>query len=270
MFAALISAGGAPGTSTTALGLALNPTTRALLVEADPAGSSDVLAGYLHGEQRHSSGLIDVVAGHRENRIVEGLNSALLEIPGSRTALLPALHSAAQAAGAAPVWSPLGTELAALETQGWDVVVDCGRITAAHAPLPLLAQADVVAVVTGTTLSAVNKTRASLGMLQSYLNDTGAPASLGLILIEDGHYSPRDLSGVLGIDVISTVPHSAAAAAVYSQGRPGRRRDAAARSSYQRSLSGTWEQLRRFTSQHRPSWIEQAPVPEDHYLEPRR
>ena len=48
MFLALTSASASPGISTTALALALNsPSARALLVEADPAGTSSTHAGYL-------------------------------------------------------------------------------------------------------------------------------------------------------------------------------------------------------------------------------
>jgi cellulose biosynthesis protein BcsQ len=55
----LASASGSPGVSTTALGLTLNWHRPVLLVDADPTGSSSVFAGYFHGTQEPTGGLIN-------------------------------------------------------------------------------------------------------------------------------------------------------------------------------------------------------------------
>jgi cellulose biosynthesis protein BcsQ len=56
---ALCSASGAPGVTTTAVGLALLWPRPVLLVEADPAGGS-VLAGWFRGQREYTQGLLDL------------------------------------------------------------------------------------------------------------------------------------------------------------------------------------------------------------------
>ena len=52
----LASASGAPGVSTTALGLTLNWHRSVLLVDADPTGSSAVFAGYFQEARNPPAG----------------------------------------------------------------------------------------------------------------------------------------------------------------------------------------------------------------------
>ena len=84
MYLALISASGAPGVSTTALALALNsPSKNTLLVEADPIGSSPVLAGYLLGGRYHDKSLINLVDANRHGRLKSALASEVITFPGT-------------------------------------------------------------------------------------------------------------------------------------------------------------------------------------------
>ena len=58
------SASGAPGVTSTALALASSWPRRVLLVEADPSGSSALLAGFWRGSRDHT-GVVDLVKAHR-------------------------------------------------------------------------------------------------------------------------------------------------------------------------------------------------------------
>ena len=81
----LASASGAPGTTTTALGLALTWPTASVLVDADRAAAQTVLAGYLHGRAA-GVGLESVLQAHRERTpLAAALAEARLRhpLPGS-------------------------------------------------------------------------------------------------------------------------------------------------------------------------------------------
>ena len=56
----LSSASGSPGVTTTALGLALLWPRPVLLIEADPTGGSNLLAGYFRGTRQYDAGLIEL------------------------------------------------------------------------------------------------------------------------------------------------------------------------------------------------------------------
>ena len=61
------------GVSTTALGLTLNWHRPVLLVDADPTGSSSVFAGYFHGTQEPTGGLITLALALREGTLAAAL-----------------------------------------------------------------------------------------------------------------------------------------------------------------------------------------------------
>lgn len=77
----LTSARGAPGVTTTALGMALHWHRPVLLVEADASGGSAILAGYLRGTVAHDRGLRDVaVALSLGDPLDQAVNAALIEL----------------------------------------------------------------------------------------------------------------------------------------------------------------------------------------------
>jgi hypothetical protein len=240
---ALTSARGAPGVSTAALAMTLLWPRPALLVECDPAGGSSVLAGYLRGTVEHSRGLLNLAVAHRHGELDQALWSQLVPLTPSATTsagaaagpdarwLLPGLSDAAQAPSTAALWAPLASLLASLERAGTDVIVDAGRLGAAHAPTPLLRQADLVLLVTGTGLPAVAAARARLGVLRDQLALTatdGATAEvspLGLLLVGEGRpYTAREITGALGVPVVASWAWDPASAQVLSIcAAPGRR-----------------------------------------------
>jgi hypothetical protein len=236
----LTSAKGAPGVSTAALAMTLLWPRAALLAECDPAGGSSVLAGYLRGTVEHNRGLLALASAHRRDELEQTLWSQTVPLTAapvdgsSRRAdrwLLPGLSDAAQAPSTSTLWGPLGSLLASLERAGTDVIVDAGRLGAAHAPAPLLRQADLVLLVMGTSLTAVAAARARLSVLREALSIAGTPDgaadALALLLVGEGRpYTSREISGALGLPVIASLAWDPASADVLSAGvPPGRRFD---------------------------------------------
>lgn len=236
---ALTSAKGAPGVTTTAVGLALAWPRPVLLVEADAAGSSAILAGYLRANVPLSHGLIDLAVAHRDGALADQLVPSSLELPGTTVRLLPGLATHAQAHSMTAVWPALAAALADLDTQGMDVIIDAGRVSAAAAPLPLLRAADLVVLTARTTLPAIAGLRGTLSGLAEDLEANGRGAStLQLLLVGEGHpYTGAEIAKHLGWPVLSTLAFDPTGAEVYSLGAtPGRR---FATSPLARSLTAT-------------------------------
>ena len=140
----LASARGSPGVSTTALGLTLNWHRPVLLVDADPTGSSAVFAGYFHGTQEPTGGLINLALALRDGTLGAALPRETLlldaEAPAERSAwLLPGIRAHEQAPSLLPLWEPLAAQLRAMDRNGQDVIVDAGRLGLAGWPQPLIA-----------------------------------------------------------------------------------------------------------------------------------
>ena len=64
----LTSAGGSPGVTTLAVGLALTWPRPVLLADCDPGAHQAILAGYLTGQSSHGKGLLRVAEAHRDRR----------------------------------------------------------------------------------------------------------------------------------------------------------------------------------------------------------
>jgi hypothetical protein len=238
---ALTSAKGAPGVSTAALAMTLLWPRSALLAECDPAGGSSVLAGYLRGTVDHSRGLLGLASAHRLDQLEQSLWSQTIALTqqgadaagdASERWLLPGLSDAAQAPSTDALWGPLGSLLSALERADTDVIVDAGRLGAAHSPTALLRQADLVLLVMGTSLPSVASTRARLGALRQALSLGGVPddapgsvAQLGILLVGEGRpYTAREIAGALDVPVVASLAWDPASAEVLSAGAAASRR----------------------------------------------
>jgi hypothetical protein len=223
---ALTSTKGSPGVTTTALALTLAWPRPVLLLEADVAGSSSILAGYLRGAVRHDTGLVDLALAHRRGALVDGLHAASIPLPDSQARLVPGLTGPAQAATLQAVWEPIAAVLRGLDRTGTDVIVDAGRIGAQHGPTPLLREADVTLLTTRTTLPAIAATRARAALLRDELANQGTGADgLALLLVGEGQpYSAREIRDAVATPVGAAVAWDPVNAEVFSIGAaPGRR-----------------------------------------------
>ena len=211
---ALASASGSPGVTTTALGLALLWPRPVLLVEADPTGGSGLLAGYFGGTREYETGLIELAL--TASSVHDGLAEVSQRIEGTSVSFVAGTRSHTQASALRDLWQPLSEELADLKTTGQDVIVDAGRLGLVGTPEPLLTNADLTLLVTRTTLPALSAVRSWADSIQRGTFDW---QQSGVVIIgEKRPYTGGEVSGVLGLPVVASLPDDSAAAAVFSRG----------------------------------------------------
>ncbi|MFE5327261.1 hypothetical protein ACFRCG_12840 [Embleya sp. NPDC056575] len=224
---AVVGGVGAPGATTTALGLTLSwplsASGRVVLVEADPDGGA-VLAGALRGRVSAQYGLHQLGLAHRQGKLDEFFFQQLIDLTGGdRTRLLlPGLVDFAQAASLAHTWEPLARLLAWLEGQeiGHDVVVDLGRSGTLGSSAVLARRADVVLVVARGTLRSATAARVRVEALRRDLDAHGTGAdALGLVVVEGADYPAGEVAKLLGLPLLMSLPHDPRTADALSDGR---------------------------------------------------
>ena len=223
--AVFASAKGAPGVTTTVLALAFAWHRPALVVEADMAGSSSVLSGFLRGGTDHSHGVMGLsIAARQHGWTDQGLWDQCLRL-GEERYLLPGVADPAQAAAMTAAWGPLAGVLAGLEAAGVDVLVDAGRLGTAYAPTPLLRTADAVVLVTGTRLPDVYALSRRIPAVNAELDAHSDAESLSVLTVGEGRpYTNHEIEVSLGVRVMSSIAWDPVNAEVYSVGAsPGRR-----------------------------------------------
>jgi hypothetical protein len=216
---ALISPGGAPGVTTTALAIALTWPRPIIVAECDPGGG-DILAGLFAGHLPAPRGLIGVAfeAGRGPAAVTAELNKQLAPLDDSgRRRFLAGVSDPRQANGLGPVWPAIA---AALSSQDSDVIADCGRLDAgAGQPLSVLADAAAVVMVMRPTLRQVAAARPRVEMLTQFL---GGSDRLVVLLVGERGLRSGEIRSSLGIKVIGSMPDDPKTAAVLSDGA-GRR-----------------------------------------------
>jgi hypothetical protein len=216
---ALVSPGGSPGVTTAAIALALTWPAAVIVAECDPSGG-DVPAGVLAGYAPASHGLMQhaIEAGRDPRAAVASLASQLVPLDKARTRMvLPGLTDPRQAAGLEQAWPAVAATFSA---QPCDVIADCGRLDAGPGqPLAVLSAAQAVALVLRPSLRQVWAARPRVSMLTQLL---GGTVRLALLLTGPGSHSAREVSEVLGLPVLASLPADPRAAAVLAAGT-GRR-----------------------------------------------
>ncbi|MBA9003052.1 hypothetical protein [Thermomonospora cellulosilytica] len=212
----LISPGGAPGVTTTALGLALTWPGRVLLAECDPAGRR-VLPGFMAERLRQSPGpgLLGLAMAVQPDprATAEALGEYTLPLTEDGQAeLLHGIRDPRHVQQVAPLWRSLAETFAAVPG---DVVADLGRVGSPDTPVPLLEAADAVVVVMRRTLAQVDAAVPRLEVLRGLV---GGGVPIGLCLIEDGSYGSADVARVLELPVFGELPLAVADARVLSDG----------------------------------------------------
>ena len=219
---------GAPGVTTTALGLALAWPRDVVLADCDRDPAQVIEAGYLRGVDLGGRGLAPLARAHRERRSLgDELPSQLVPLQenGSRVRrFLPGFAHPASATVFAPVWPEFAASLAGLSSQGTDVIVDAGRVGRDGLPAALLTEADLVLVVLRSTLRSLAAARLHLLTLSEQVASLAAPAELGILLIGPGMpYSEAEIGAHFGLPVIASISHHPHAS-VLTDGRPEPRR----------------------------------------------
>jgi len=212
---ALVSPGGSPGCTTTALAITMTFPKLVTLAECDPAGG-DILAGLFAGHLPAPRGLLGVA--FEAGRGVAAMSAeasgqlAALDSQGHRK-FLAGLTDPRQAPGVAPAWLAIARMLSC---QPWDVIADCGRLDAGDGqPAGVLTEAALVAMVMRSSLRQVAAARPRIEMLTQLL---GGTERLGLLLVGEKAHGSAEISGTLGVPLLACLPFDAKTAAVLSDG----------------------------------------------------
>lgn len=235
----LVSAGGSPGVTSTALGLALTWPGRVLLAECDPMGRR-VLPGFMADRMRGAAGpglLGLAMAAEADQHTPAALEEYVVPmVDDGHVELLHGVRDPRHGTRLAPLWRRLAEALA---TRDGDVVADLGRIGGTDTPHALLQAADAVVMVLKPTLPQVDAATPRLDALKSLL---GQRAAIRLCVIADGAYGAAEVERVLDVAVLAELPCSPADARVLSDGT--RPRLTFKTSLLMRSLNGLGRHLR--------------------------
>jgi len=226
----LTSTSGAPGVTTTALGLTLAWPRDAVFVDADRTASQTVIAGYLNGVPTGGRGLTSLTQLWRDGLdLASDLHKHMVELPNTnlRTTMrrwfIPGFARPGSSSLFEPVWPELMDALAALDRQGIDVILDAGRWGPQGLPTAVLADTRWLGVVTRSTLPA-------LATLRLYLPDVSAAAdavpgcTTGLVVVGPGAPYPTHEIADHFKWTADELPWQAEDAAHLSDGLPGRPR----------------------------------------------
>ncbi|MGA5442462.1 hypothetical protein ACPCKW_23495 [Streptomyces griseoincarnatus] len=230
---AFSGASGGPGVTTTALAALLTwplrDGRRVLLAECDPDGGS-IAAGYLESRVLGDMGLHHLQVADRRGHLEQDFWRQVMNLsePGSADRLLlPGLIDPAQAAGLHQTWPRLGqffAERLQHQEPGHDVLIDLGRSGATGAANAVARSADITAVVVRRTLRSTHAAKPRVQALRAMLEMHGREATrLGLIVIDEGPYSPRDIAEELQLPVFAELPFDPKAAQILTHGGDGGR-----------------------------------------------
>ena len=221
----LTSAAGAPGVTTTALGLTLAWPRDAVLVDADRSAPHSILAGYLSGQSTRGNGMQGLLQAHRERSSMAAALAAEWrplpdlprppgqDAPGERRFVPGFTHlgSVDLFEGAWP------SVVEAAREASFDVVVDAGRTGHRGLPANLVAGADAVGLVCRTSLASL----AALPLHLAPLVESGAPGRVGLVVVGPGRpYGVREVAEQFGVPVLAEVAWDAASAGELNEGAP--------------------------------------------------
>lgn len=214
---ALMSPGGSPGVTTTALALTYAWQGRALLAECDPQGG-DVLRGFLAGSMDdHECGLLELAlaAAHSPDPAILWRHVIALDHDARNWLLLPGLRDPRHLVQLDGAWDTIvGVLKAAQDTA--DVVLDVGQIGRSDTPMSLIAACDLAVMLVHPTLRHVAQARPRLDALGRRI---GGDVAVGLCVIGNGPYSLKEISGALfELPVLAWIPHDPRSAAVLSDG----------------------------------------------------
>lgn len=221
----LVSATGAPGVTTSALGLTLQWPRDVLLVDADRHPAQALQAGYLMGHDLGGRGMAALASAHRERRDLAEelwLQTVVVATEPHERRVLPGFPTPAAAALFGQVWPQLADAFDVVGRGGCDVVVDAGRIGTDGPDPALLRVSDLVLVVTGSSLRSLASVRLHLPTLQAALE--GQSSQLGLLLVGPGRpYSAGEIGRQFDCPVMGEVAWHPRHAAVLSDGEPAPR-----------------------------------------------
>ena len=218
---------GSPGATTTALGLILQSTGPALLVDASRDAAQPVLAGYLRGAAAAGTGLEEFARRRRMGAPFDVEAATLPLDPDRDHRLLPGFGHLGAVDLFDATWPDLAAELRRLADEGTHVVIDAGRVGSDRALEALVPVCDRVMLVTRTGLRHLAAARAACELLEPLVASSPRSTRGMLVLVGEGMpYDRREVEAQFGWDVGLVLPLAPEHAAVLSDGvRPPRRWD---------------------------------------------
>lgn len=221
MLISLTSASGAPGVSTTALGLALAWPRDVILLEADTLGVSATLAGFFSGSISPRHTILDLTPGvdFEEQLLEQSIPLTDDQTPMRR--LVPGIGNPLQGRALSARWEVLATSLYDLERAGIDVLVDIGRFHAPFMAAPLLQISDVSGIVLRPTVTATVAAKSTITHRKlAETNDLEAPALHLITIGAPDTYSDGEASRALGQPSLGAIPWAPKHAAALAHGHP--------------------------------------------------
>ena len=225
MLIALTSAKGAPGTTTSALALALSWPRPVLLADLDPRGG-DLAWSYGQGRDLEGRGLLSLHVAARHQPMASAVWSQVVTLAPTCW-LLPGLDESRHAG--TMDWAGLARALGGLDV---DVIADCGALPAVKPPADVWTTADLAVLVLRPTLPAVHSAQGVAETVRSDLMNSGLGADrLVSVIVGPGRpYSVGEVTAAMGTSapVLGALPWDDAAAAVLNGLRDRPRRFSAA------------------------------------------
>lgn len=225
----LTSATGAPGLTTTALGLTLTWPRSVLLADCNREPAQAIQAGYLRGTDVGGRGLSILTRLHREQQpLASHLRQHSLSLTDEDETdrrFLPGFSHPGAVRLFEQIWPELSSAFSGLDAQGVDVIVDAGRIGCDGLPLALLSEADAVCVLTRTGLRDLASVRLYLPILQEQLSSLPVERPLGIALVGPGRpYGAAEITAEFAVSCWAEIPWHVRHAAVLSDGEDEPRR----------------------------------------------
>lgn len=228
----LASVSGAPGTTTTALGLALQWPRPVLLADVDPSASQSISAGFL-GAGSTAAGM----SGMLRAGLASGTGGLLdlcepLDAEDHALFLPGFVHPGAAALFSG--WRDLGEHFALLADR--DVLADLGRVGPQGPPRELIRAADELLLVTRSSLRSLVALGHHLPPLLELVESASAACAVSLAVVGPGRpYSSAEISAQFGLPVALEVEWAPAHAEVLSDAAPPPKRHES--SAFARSLA---------------------------------
>lgn len=249
-FYAITSISGSPGVTTTAVAWATANPKPTLLIEADMAGGSPILAGRYRAQIPHEKSILALAARDADADVDELLRDQSIALPSAvaDSRVVPSIAERAQARGMTPHWSHIGTALKNLSRDNAvDVVVDLGRYGTPDAAHSLIDSADALIVMSGTDLPSLIKLANNLPAIADR-----TPFALVTVCFRDADIEgfPRGEAQevVSKVPVVGAVPWARSAAAAYSLGHTHTR--ARALRSYHAAIHQVRTQALHLSTEH--------------------
>ena len=214
---------GAPGITTTSLGLTLCWPGDVMLSDCDRDPAQAIPAGYLRGLDLGGRGLAVLARLHREARGISPelikQTIALTREETTNRRFLPGFAQPGAVRLFDHIWPELAEAFTALGTQGIDVIVDAGRLGHDGLPTALLEVADAIGFVLQSNLKSLAASRLYLPLLVEQVHELPTDRPLGLLLVGPGRpYSAHEITAQFGVDCWSRIPWDPRPAGVLSHG----------------------------------------------------